>query len=54
MSEQPADGTRWTRYIWLVYLGSLVFQPIFDPTAGPIDWILTVALIAAFLSLPES
>ena len=51
MSEQPADGTRWTRYIWLVYLGSLVFQPIFDPTAGPIDWILTGALILAFLPI---
>ena len=51
MSEQPADGTRWTRYIWLVYLGSLVFQPIFDPTAGPIDWILTGALVVAFLPI---
>lgn len=51
MSEQAADGTRWTRYIWLVYLGSLVFQPVFDPTAGPIDWILTAALIAAFLPI---
>jgi len=51
MSEQPADGTRWTRYIWLVYLGSLLFQPIFDPTAGPIDWVLTAALVAAFLPI---
>jgi two-component system sensor histidine kinase DesK len=51
MSEQPADGTRWTRYIWLVYLGSLVFQPVFDPTAGPIDWILTATLVAAFLPI---
>ena len=51
MSEQPADGTRWTRYIWLVYLGSLLFQPILDPTAGPIDWVLTAALVAAFLPI---
>jgi two-component system sensor histidine kinase DesK len=51
MSEQPADGTRWTRYIWLVYLGSLVFQPVLDPTTQPIDWILTAALIAAFLPI---
>jgi two-component system sensor histidine kinase DesK len=51
MSEQPADGTRWTRYIWLVYLGSLVFQPAFDPAAGPIDWVLTAALVAVFLPI---
>ena len=51
MSEQPADGTRWTRYIWLVYLGSLLFQPILDPTARPIDWVLTAALVAAFLPI---
>ena len=51
MSEQPADGTRWTRYIWLVYLGSLLFQPILDPTTGPIDWVLTAALVAAFLPI---
>lgn len=51
MSEQPADGTRWTRYIWLVYLVSLVFQPLLDPTTRPIDWILTAALVAAFLPI---
>ena len=49
MSEQPADGTRWTRYIWLVYLGSLLFQPLFDPTTTPLDWVLTAALVAVFL-----
>ncbi len=51
MSEQATDGSRWTRYIWLVYLGSLVFQPIFDPDTGPIDWILAAALVAAFLPI---
>jgi two-component system sensor histidine kinase DesK len=51
MSEQPSDGTRWTRYVWLVYLGSLVIPPIFDPSSSPIDWVLTVALVAAFLPL---
>jgi len=25
MSEQPSDGTRWMRYVWLVYLGTLFF-----------------------------
>jgi two-component system sensor histidine kinase DesK len=51
LSEQPANGTRWTRYIWLVYLVSLVFQPVLDPTTQPIDWILTAALVAAFLPI---
>lgn len=51
MSEQPSDGTRWTRYVWLVYLGSLVIPPIFDPSSRPIDWFLTAALVAAFLPL---
>ena len=39
------------RYIWLVYLGALFFQPAFDPTAGPVDWFAAVALIAVFLPL---
>ena len=51
MKERPADGTRWTRYIWLVYLGALVFQPVFAPDTGAIDWILTAALVAAFLPI---
>lgn len=51
MSERPDDGSRWTRYIWLVYLGTLLFQPALDPTAGPIDWILAAVLVAAFLPL---
>jgi two-component system sensor histidine kinase DesK len=39
------------RYIWLVYLGALFFQPVFDPTAGPLDWVVAIALIAVFLPL---
>jgi two-component system sensor histidine kinase DesK len=39
------------RYIWLVYLGALFFQPAFDPSAGPLDWFAAVALIAVFLPL---
>ena len=39
------------RYIWLVYLGALFFQPAFDPAAGPLDWFAAVALIAVFLPL---
>ena len=39
------------RYIWLIYLGALFFQPAFDPTAGPLDWLAAIALIAVFLPL---
>ena len=38
VNERSPDGTRWMRYLWLVYLGALFFQPAFDPTAGPLDW----------------
>ena len=51
MTDRPPDGTRWMRYVWLVYLGALFFQPAFDPTAGPLDWVAAVALIAVFLPL---
>lgn len=51
MSDQPPDGTKWMRYVWLVYLGTLLFQPAFDPTAGPLDWAVVVGLIAVFLPL---
>ncbi len=51
MTDRPPDGTRWMRYIWLVYLGALFFQPAFDPTAGPLDWVAAIALIAVFLPL---
>jgi len=51
VSDQPSDGTRWMRYVWLVYLGTLLFQPIFDPTAGPFDWAVVVGLIAVFVPL---
>jgi two-component system sensor histidine kinase DesK len=39
------------RYLWLVYLVALWFQPAFDPTAGPLDWVAAIALIAVFLPL---
>lgn len=51
MSDQPPDGTKWMRYVWLVYLGTLFFQPAFDPTAEPLDWAVVVGLIAVFLPL---
>ncbi len=51
MTERAPDGLRWMRYIWLIYLGALFFQPAFDPAAGPVDWFAAVALIAVFLPL---
>lgn len=38
----------WQPYVYLAYLGMLLFQPIFSGN-GAVDWLWTVALIAAFL-----
>jgi two-component system, NarL family, sensor histidine kinase DesK len=51
VTHRPPDGTRWMRYVWLVYLVALFFQPAFDPSAGLLDWAAVVALIAVFLPL---
>ena len=51
MSEQLSDGTRWMRYVWLVYLGTLFFQPAFDPSSDGLDWAVVGGLIAVFLPL---
>ena len=51
VSDRPPDGTRWMRYLWLVYLVALFFQPALDPTAGLLDWAVVAVLIAAFLPL---
>ncbi|MEJ7803544.1 MAG: histidine kinase [Candidatus Limnocylindria bacterium] len=51
MSEQLSDGTRWMRYVWLVYLGTLFFQPAFDPSSDGLDWAAVGGLIAVFLPL---
>jgi two-component system sensor histidine kinase DesK len=37
--------------VWLVYLGTLVFQPAFDPTAGLLDWVAVGVLVTVFLPL---
>ncbi|CAN5857517.1 sensor histidine kinase [soil metagenome] len=50
----PAAGQgRWqaTRWLHLVYLVILVFQPAFDPGAAAAAWLVTVAIVAAFLPL---
>ncbi len=39
----------WEPYVYLVFLGFLGFQPLYDPAFGPLEWTLTLALIAVFL-----
>ena len=51
VTDRPPDGTMWMRYVWLVYLIALFFQPAFDPAAGVVDWAAAFALIAVFLPL---
>jgi two-component system, NarL family, sensor histidine kinase DesK len=51
MTDRPPDRTRWMRYVWLVYLVALLFQPAFDPAAGVLDWFAALALIGIFLPL---
>ncbi|MEZ5118238.1 MAG: sensor histidine kinase [Candidatus Nanopelagicales bacterium] len=43
--------TRYAPYLWLVYLGALVFQPAFDPDTTAADWAWTGLMVAAFLPL---
>ena len=47
--NQPV--TRYAPYLWLVYLGALVFQPAFDPDTTAADWVATGVMVAAFLPL---
>ena len=47
--NQPV--TRYAPYLWLVYLGALVFQPAFDPDTAAADWVATGVMVAAFLPL---
>jgi len=41
--------TRSAPYLWLVYLGALVFQPAFDPDTTAWDWLATAAMVVVFL-----
>jgi two-component system sensor histidine kinase DesK len=43
--------TRYAPYLWLVYLGALVFQPVFDPDTTALDWVATGVMVAIFLPL---
>lgn len=51
MSESPRHPSRYMRYVWLVYLGALIFQPVFDPSTDALDWLAVAVLIALFLPI---
>ena len=51
MSQSPRQPTRYMRYVWLVYLGSLFFQPAFDSSTDALDWLAVAVLIALFLPI---
>lgn len=39
----------WAPYAWLVFVGFFFFQPILDPHATRLDWIITIAATSVFL-----
>lgn len=51
--QQRLPRGRWRVFaLWpLVYLGLLVFQPIFDPTSTGLDWAVVVMVVAVFVPL---
>lgn len=51
MSQQPSPASGYMRYIWLVYLGALLFQPVFDTSTDALDWLAVPVLIALFLPI---
>ncbi|MCL3861112.1 sensor histidine kinase [Actinotalea sp. K2] len=51
MSQGPPHPHRYLRYVWLVYLGSLFFQPVFDSSTDVLDWVAVPVLIALFLPI---
>ncbi len=51
MSQNRSHPTRYMRYVWLVYLLALFYQPAFDPTTDALDWLAVAVLIAAFLPI---
>ena len=51
MSQSPPHPTRYMRYVWLVYLLALFYQPAFDPTTDALDWLAVAVLIALFLPI---
>ena len=51
MSKSPPQPSRSMRYVWLVYLGALFYQPVFEPSIGALDWLAVAVLIALFLPI---
>lgn len=51
MSQSSPHPTRSMRYVWLVYLCSLFFQPVFDASTDALDWLAVAVLIAVFLPI---
>jgi len=51
MSQSAPHPARSMRYVWLAYLGSLFFQPVFDSSADALDWVAVAVLIALFLPI---
>jgi two-component system sensor histidine kinase DesK len=51
MSQSRPHPTRYMRYVWLVYLFALFYQPAFDPSADALDWLAVAVLIALFLPI---
>ena len=39
------------RYVWLVDLGALFYEPVFNPSTDALDWLAVAALIALFLPI---
>lgn len=53
ISATPATGWRWRASGWihLGYLVSVGIQPVFDPAASLLDWLLVAGVAAAFIPL---
>lgn len=51
MSQSTPQANRFMRYVWLVYLGSLFFQPAFDSSTDAADWLAVAVLITLFLPI---
>lgn len=51
MTDRPPDSATWLRYVRLVPLVALLFQPVFDPRRDSLDWVAVATMIAIFLPL---
>lgn len=47
----PRPWWRHVGWVYLVYLVIPAFQPIFDPDAGTLDWLLVAGIVLAYLPL---